>query len=380
MAGMRPAAARFAAFYFAYFAYLGAYGPYIALYFDARGFNAAQIALILALPQIARIFVSAFWGWFADRTGRRRAIVAVSCTSTAVGFALLPAARELYEVLVLVGMMGVFSAAALPIVEAMTLTIIAGEPGRYGPIRLWGSLGFVIAVLGTGALLDAYPAAMLIPVVVACAFGALACAFALPNSAVRESASTSPPILGLLRRADVAGLLTACFCMSVAHGTLYTFYTLYLVEHGYAKSLAGLLWTLGVLAEIAVFAWLPGLMRRFGLREILVASFLAAGVRFVAIGWGVESLAVLAAAQLLHAATFGSFHAASLAAVQRVFAGALQVRGQALYTSVAYGLGGSTGALVAGLAWESLGPAWTFTISSGFGFAGAALVWRWVKF
>jgi PPP family 3-phenylpropionic acid transporter len=102
-------------------------------------------------------------------------------------------------------------------------------------------------------------------------------------------------------------------------------------------------------------------------------------VRFVAIGWGVGSLVVLVAAQLLHAATFGTFHAASVAAVNRVFTGGMQVRGQALFTSLAYGLGGSAGALVAGLGWEPLGAAWTFTISSGFAMAGAALVWRCLK-
>jgi PPP family 3-phenylpropionic acid transporter len=372
-------AARFAAFYFVFFAYVGAYSPYIALYLDARGFPAAQIALILALPHVARIFVPAFWGWLADRTGWRRAIVVAACASPVAGFALLPSARGLSEVLIVFGAMGLVSAAALPVVEAMTLASIAGEPGRYGRIRLWGSLGFVAAVLGTGALLDTSPAQALIPVIVALAFGALACACALPSSRGRAPEGNSPPLLGLLQRADVAGLFVACFCMTVAHGALYTFYTLYLVEHGYSTSLAGLLWTLGVLAEIAVFAWLPALMRRFGLREILIASFLAAGLRFVAIGWGVDSLAVLVAAQLLHAATFGTFHAASVAAVNRVFTGALQVRGQALFASLAYGLGGSAGALLAGVAWGPLGAAWTFTISSGFGLAGAVLVWRWVR-
>ena len=370
---------RFAAFYFAYFAYAGAYAPYIALYFDARGYTAAQIALILALPQVARIFIPAFWAWLADRSGRRRAIVAGSCASVVAGFALLPLTRDLPETALVIGAMGLLSAAALPIVEAMTLNAVAREPGRYGPIRLWGSIGFIAAVLGTGALLDLRPAEVLIPVMVACAFAALLCACALPAAPVRASQPASPALFGLLRRPDVAGLLAACFCMTVAHGAFYTFYTLYLVEHGYSKSLAGLLWTLGVVAEIAVFAWLPALMRRFGLREILIASFLAAGLRFAAIGWGVDSLAVLVIAQLLHAATFGTFHAGSVAAVNRVFAGNLQVRGQALYTSVTYGLGGTAGALLAGVAWEPLGAAWTFTVSSGFGLAGAALVWRRVR-
>jgi len=116
---------------------------------------------------------------------------------------------------------------------------------------------------------------------------------------------------------------------------------------------------------------------RFSLRAILLASFLAAVVRFAAIGWGVDWLVILVAAQLLHAATFGSFHAASLAVVHRVFAGPLQVRGQALYMSLCYGLGGVAGTLLAGATWAPLGSAATFAISAFFGLAGAALVaWR----
>jgi PPP family 3-phenylpropionic acid transporter len=113
------------------------------------------------------------------------------------------------------------------------------------------------------------------------------------------------------------------------------------------------------------------------LRAILLASFLAAGVRFVGIGWGVDSLAVLVIAQLLHGMTFGSFHAASIAAVHRMFEGPLQVRGQALYMSLCYGLGGMAGTLLAGATWDRLGAPLTFGISALFGLTGAAIVaWR----
>jgi hypothetical protein len=105
---------------------------------------------------------------------------------------------------------------------------------------------------------------------------------------------------------------------------------IYLVENGYSTTTVGVLWTLGVVAEIVVFVALPALFRRFSLRAILIASFAAAAVRFVAIGWGVESLALLALAQLLHGLTFGAYHAAAIAAVHRMFGGALAVRGQAL--------------------------------------------------
>ncbi|MFX5441813.1 MFS transporter, partial [Acinetobacter baumannii] len=91
----------------------------------------------------------------------------------------------------------------------------------------------------------------------------------------------------------------------------------HLDEHGYSKSLIGALWTLGVLAEIAVFLWMPSLMRRFTLRAMLLAALAAAVLRFAMIGWLVDSLPWLLAAQLLHGLTFGAFHASSVAALNQ---------------------------------------------------------------
>jgi len=132
-----------------------------------------------------------------------------------------------------------------------------------------------------------------------------------------------------------------------------------------------------VVAEVVLFMRLPQLLLRFSLRALLLASFGCAVVRFLAIGWGVESLAVLAAAQLLHAATFGAFHAGSVAAVHRLFPGPLASRGQALFSSVTYGVGSAAGALIAGATWEPLGASASFAVSAAFGALGAALVaWK----
>ncbi len=106
------------------------------------------------------------------------------------------------------------------------------------------------------------------------------------------------------------------------------------------------------------------------LRQILIASFALAVLRFLAIGWGANSLLLLLFAQTLHAATFGAFHAASVAAVHRVFPEAAQARGQTLYSSISYGAGGAAGALGAGWLWEVAGPGSAFTLSALAGLAG----------
>jgi PPP family 3-phenylpropionic acid transporter len=187
----------------------------------------------------------------------------------------------------------------------------------------------------------------------------------------------SERLLAVLARPEVLAFFGASLCMNVAHGALYAFYSIYLESEGYSKTAIGVLWTLGVLAEIALFLWLPRLLRRFSLRTVLAASLACAVLRFLVIGWGVHSVALLALAQLLHAATFGAYHAASVAMVHRLFTGALQARGQTLHSSVSYGLGGVAGTLLAGWSWGALGPELSFTLSAAAALAGAALViWR----
>ncbi len=373
---------RLAAYYFAFFAHGGVFVPYFALYLAALGFGAAQIALALAMPQLARIFAPALWGWLADALdargrGARRAIVAFSGFALLAGFAALYTVRDAAAVALVLLALSVLSAGALPLVEATTLSALEGRAGQYGPIRLWGSIGFIAAVLGTGAWLDHHDAATILDLLVALVALLCVVSFALPRSAAAPAPPPAASLAAVLARGEVLAFFGACFCMTAAHGTMYVFYSIYLEAAGYPKTLIGALWTLGVVAEVVLFLRLPQLLRRHSLRALLLASFACAALRFLAVGWGVEWLAVLAAAQLLHAATFGAFHAASIAAVHRLFPGPLQGRGQALFSSLAYGLGGATGALVAGWSWEPLGPAASFSLSALFGVAGGALIaWK----
>lgn len=359
--------ARLGAFYFAFFAYSAAYVAYFPLYLAARGLDAAEIAFVLALPQGARIFAPAAWGWAADRFGAQRAVVLLACAAMALGFALLPAAHGFAAIAIVVGVSGVFSAGALPLVEAMTLAAVAGSPGRYGPVRLWGSVGFIVVLMAGGAWLDFGPVTPLPAVVAAFGLAAFAVAAGLPRGTRPAAAHVRAPALP----PGAAALLAGAFCMSVAHGALYAFFTLHLQRAGYGGAAIGALWTIGVVAEIGVFAYLPALFRRFALSTILVASFLLAGVRFLAIAWAISLLPVLVLAQLLHAATFGAFHAASVAAIHRLFPEGRHGRGQALFSSLGYGAGGAAGALVAGWAWETSGPALAFSLAALAGLAGA---------
>lgn len=364
-----PLPLRLSAFYFAHFFHGGGFVAYFPLYLAWRGFGALEIAWIVALPQVARTFAPAAWGWIADATGAQRAIVVFSCLAAAVGFLALPFVDSFAAVAAIIAVSSVLSAGGLPLVEAITLGALSGQPGRYGPIRLWGSVGFIAAVLAGGAWLEAQPVALLPWALLGFALVALIASWSLPSRTARAHVD-----LGALKFTPaVRALLGAGFCMALAHGTLYAFLTLHLERAGYSSTAIGLLWTLGVLAEIVVFLYLPALFRRFTLSSILLTSFACAVVRFLALGWLPGEMWLVVLAQLLHAATFGSFHAASVAAVHRVFPEAAQARGQTLFSSVSYGAGGAAGALGAGWLWQAAGPGSAFSLSALAGLAGLLL-------
>jgi PPP family 3-phenylpropionic acid transporter len=360
---------RLAAFYFLYFAYAGGYVAYFPLYLASRDLTAVEIAGVLALPAIARIIVPTAWGSIADRTGAHRAIVAASCAATAAGFALIPFTAHIAWV---IGAMSMLSAGALPLVEAITLGALTGQSGRYGPIRVWGSIGFIAVVLGGGAWLDRQPISALPWALVFFMLATLAAALALPRGRVHAGARAE----SLRMTPAIIALLGAGFCNAVAHGALYAFLSLHLTREGYSGTLIGMLWTLGVAAEIVVFLYLPQLFRRYALSTLLVASLGCGVLRFAAIGWAAGQLWIVLMAQLLHAATFGSFHAAAVAAVHRVFPEQAQARGQALFSSVSYGAGAAAGLLLAGWAWERGGAELAFSASAAAALAGAFIAGR----
>lgn len=369
--------ARLGAYYFAYFAYAGVLMPYFALWLAAQAFSAREIALILAMPAVARIFAPAAWGWIADRSGWRRGIVVFSAFAVCLGFAALYVVRGLAGTALVMFLLSVLAASALPIVESIALAATAGRVGQYGPIRLWGSVGFILAVLGTGAWLDHARPDTVLHIVVALAAVVCLVSLAIPSGAAARPAQGGERIRGLLLRPEALAFFGACICMSIAHGAFNGFYSLFLERAGYSKSVIGALWTLGVVAEIVLFLRLPALMRRFSLRALLMAAFACAAVRFVAMALGVQQPLVLVAAQLLHAVTFGAFHAASIAAVHRMFPAPFEARGQTLYASLTHGVGGAAGMLVAGWTWVGLSPEGSFLVGGAFGAVGGLLIgWK----
>jgi PPP family 3-phenylpropionic acid transporter len=261
----------------------------------------------------------------------------------------------------------------LPLVEATTLSHLGKSTDRYGRIRLWGSVGFILVVVGLGAALD-HASIQLVPwVVLGLLVGIVLTSRVIPEAEIAQHEHVHIPLRDVLRRPEVLALFGAALLMAAAHGPYYTFFTIHLVESGYSKSFAGWLWALGVVCEIGIFLVMPRVFRSIRPETVLLATLLTAAVRFLLIGWQADNLPVLLLAQLMHAFTFGAYHASALSLVHRHFTGKNQARGQALYNSLAFGIGGTIGSLYSGAAWDSLGAGVTFSIASGCALTAALL-------
>jgi PPP family 3-phenylpropionic acid transporter len=281
-----------------------------------------------------------------------------------------------WGMLLVLGLMSFFWSASMPLVEATTLSYLGKNTGSYGRLRSWGSVGFIVSVVGLGYAFDYIAISWLLSAGLICELGILIFSRQLPETSVLAHPTDQQSVQQILFQPRVLALFGACFLMSAAHGPYYTFFSIYLVEHGYAKSAVGGLWALGVICEIGIFILMPRLTQRYGFTRVLIASFALAVLRFMLIGWCVDFLLLLLIAQVLHAATFGAYHAASVGLVHEIFQGRHQSKGQALFGSLTYGAGGVLGGLISGPIWQLYGANVLYSCSAVMALLGLGLM-RW---
>ena len=367
---------RLSGFYFFYFATLGGFLPYWSLYLKDAGFNPIEIGELSALLVGTKIIAPNLWGWIADHTGKSLRIIRIAAFFAAVIFAGFLFVHDYVRFAWITIGFSFFWNAVLPQFEAVTLFHLKSDAHRYSRIRLWGSIGFIVTVLGIGGLLDSQPVRLLPLVIVVLLIFNWWLALITPEA---KTVHHEPAPLGMwqiIKKPEVLAFLAVNILLQVAHAPYYVFYSIYLKHYHYSATVTGLLWALGVLAEIVLFAYMSRLLKHCTLRAVLLLSLALATGRWLMIGWCPDYLGVLIFAQLLHAATFGGAHVAAIHLVHRYFGDRHQGKGQALYSSLSFGLGGMLGSLYSGYYWESLGPRFVYTmaaISCGIAFVIAYL-------
>lgn len=292
-------------------------------------------------------------GLLADHSGRPRTVVSLLAAGAALAFAALSLAESFWALLCLQALAAAGLQALIPLGESRTLSAVRARGLDYGRIRLWGSLTFVIGVLGTGALLDVLPVTLLAWLLI----GGLAATFlsglALPQLAESESKRERGALRRLMADRPLRWFLFGAALLQASHAAYYAFSAIAWQAAGLGTFTIGWLWTEGVLAEIAFFAVSRRVLARVSLRGLLAIAALGGILRW-SVTAATTDLAALAAVQLLHAATFAAAHLASVHMIAARAPGGLAATGQSLYSALSGGLAMGAMMLAVGPLYEAL--------------------------
>ncbi len=367
--------APFGALTFCYFATIGLFNPYAPLWFQSLGLSTLAIGAIASLQSWTRVLAPYAWSWLGDHGGRRVFLIRIAAFGalvSALGLLGVPAAVPVaLYVSAVTAVLFVANSGVVPLYEALLAKALITPDGgidarRYGRVRVWGSVGFLVSVTAFGALLEFIGIAVFPGFVAAMNTLLLIAALRLPagHDESRHD-EPAPPVLPLLKRPAVAWVFVSIGLTVLAHTSLYAFFSLYLVHLGYGKTAVGALWAVSVVVEI-VFFWTQGRwFPRFAPERWLEGVAGVSALRFALTAGAASWAPALVIAQLLHAVTFAAHHAACVALISRLFPGRLRGRGQALYTMLGYGIPGVLGGVGGGWLIEHLGFAAVFWAAVG---------------
>lgn len=374
---------KLSSFYFFYFTVFGVFVPYAGLYYEFIGFNAIQIGQLSAIFVATKLIAPNLLGWLSDKTGLKIFWVKWCSFFTFVGLIVFAKQTDFYLILLAVFLFSFFFHSSLPLFESYTFSALTASntsKSGYGKIRLWGSVGFIFAVLMVGWLFDKmsiwYFPWYLVGFSLSIWLGVL---FLSETKVKRDVVEVDNDFWQVMKQPTVVSLLLVSLLIQFSHGSYYGFYSIFLSDAGYSKTAIALFWAVGVLAEIVVFLYMMPLFKHYSAKYLMLLSLVLTAIRWVVIPLGVDSMVVLFLAQLLHAASYALFHAAAIYLIDGLFTGNNQSRGQAIYASLSHGLGGALGLLLAGYLWLEYGANISFYINTVLVVFAIIITYKWVK-
>lgn len=351
-----PIQQRLAGFYFFYYAIVGTFMPFWSLYLEDQGFNYAEIGILSSIAIVTRFFAPFIWGWIADKSGKRMLLVRCATWMEAcIWLIIFIVPNSFQSIALLMLIFSFFQNAILAQFEGVTLFWLGEQRSTlYGKVRTWGSVGFMVSVFGIGALLDLLPISILPVLLLGISSLAFLWSFSIREPRLAPCAQRQlEPIFPVLKKPVVAAFFGIEFILLFSHAPFYSFYSNFLKQVGYSTTEIGLLWAVGVMSEIAMFAVANVFFKHFSWRFMVAICLLFTALRWFLVGYFPHIFALQFFAQMIHALSFGLFHLIAMRIIFQNFSLGQQGRAQALYSTM-WGLGVASGSLLAGHYWHTL--------------------------
>lgn len=339
--------------YLLYFGQLGVLVPFLGVFLDGRGLSSQEIGELTALITLARILGPNLWASMADKSGKGLRILQLGSFLTVSSFSIIFFVDSFWGMTISFGLMMMFWTAILPQMEVMTLNCVKSNATKYSRIRLWGSIGFIVLTMLTGKMIDLFSTEAPIYVSILVLFLIFLSSLLLKEpEANPDKQDTHDSIWNKARSWVFVGFIGSALLLQVSFGAYYGFFALYLRDLGYSGQATGGFIALGVAAEVIIFLLAGRLIAYCGIKWILLISILLTALRWLMLGVFADYFLVIFLSQVLHAFSFGMTHAASISFIHHYFGQKFQARGQALYVSIGFGVGGAIGSYIAGQLWQ----------------------------
>ncbi len=364
-------------FYVLFFMTVGISLPFMPGYFKTLGFNGSESGLLLSISPGFALVMPPLWGQLADRSGRPGVVLFVTAAGGALGYALLARATSFTDALLALCVHATFASSLTSLADTLALHHVQQHGGSYARIRLWGSIGFVLASLPFGFLVTEIDRTTVLAPLVLLSLAALSVGLTLARVPVKVHAGPKPTLanaVALAKHPEIGVFLlaTALHWISCApyHGSLAP----HVRALGLPPSVVGLCASVGVLSEVAVMftwsRWAP----RWPVRRLLIACFVLSAARWAAMAL-TSNLVVLVATAALHGFTFGAFYLSSVTWMVDRAPGSLRATGQSLFVAATFGIGGIIGYRGAGALYDVIGGHRLFAVAAGIALLPALVLW-----
>ncbi|AWL12435.1 putative 3-phenylpropionic acid transporter [Saliniradius amylolyticus] len=350
--------------YFLYFGTLGVLVPYLSLFLDGRGMSSETIGSLLAIITLARIAGPYLWANLADRSGKVLTILQLGSLVACLSFIVILFLYGFWPLALGFSAALLFWSAIMPQLEVITLNAVDGDSGGYTRIRLWGSIGFILLTILSGLLVDLFGTEAIMVSCVLIMAALFASSLKLTEPSAPEHHEVKGSLWQKLKQPLFIGFIAVACLQQIGLAPYNAFFTLYMKDIGYNGTQTGLLLSVGVLAEIGIFIIAGRVIGRLGIKRVMQLSLALTVLRWYVLAYHASVPELLIPSQLIHAASFGLTHACAIRFIHQYFGRQFQSRGQALYVSLATGLGAALGNYGAGSLWQQgTGASLTFEVA-----------------
>jgi PPP family 3-phenylpropionic acid transporter len=361
----------------AFFASVGAWFPYVAVYYDSIGLSLDEIGLLFALNAAVQVAAAPLWGALVDHQGEVRRPLAVATIGAAIAATFLALARDQAAIAIAVVAFAAAGCGIVPMLDSRTVDLLGADRDRYGRARAWGSASFIVASIAVGALIERFaPRALFAAYVPAILLTGVLGWLLLggPSRAGRRLLRvTRGEIVGLIRQPSLAWFLVGSVVLWTSGAAVSTFFSIHLVTLGAPAEVVGLAWALGALVEVPLMLTFHRIVARVGPERLLVIGIIAFAVR--AVGFAVmPNVATTLAVAPLGGVGYAFFYVGTVTYVSRNAPPRLQATAQGIFSGTAFSLGTILGSMLGGQLAGTLGLRGLFAACAVGAFLAAIIV------